>query len=463
MATGKRIIVVGAGVKGLFASRELCRLGYHVTIMERSISAGGKIRTVRSPTSSRNAYSEMGAMRILESHEHTMQLLNDLNLGVIPFIEDNENAPFLIKDQRGTNKDLNLGTLIDAGLVKKDAVHLDNRLNRNTSISQILHIAFDDAIEVIRKQTNGDPMTIATFLSIPGEGAIARRCAAVVLELKFGREGVQNVGSVQEFVKFMKLHSGKPFAVDGGFDNIIHNLLGGLTKKSVILNLQTEVVAVNYTMVDCVTVSYKKTGMDTIQKFEADAILFACPSLHEIQFTPTLPSLYTEMIHQKLYKECSPAMKSVLRFDECFWQKNIHGGLIGGTCWIGPSAMNQIILPPFYSEGEGYLMIYLLGDSVKQWLDYSVDERTNEALKAIEKLFPSIEGTIKKHFKDITEVVWNEVGSGAYFVVDAEYVRDTLQPLDRLVFSPVPRAWIEDALKDGQTAVNQIHNIFTSL
>ena len=463
MATGKRIIVVGAGVKGLFVCRELCRLGYQVNIMERSTSVGGKIRTARSPTSSHNAYSEMGAMRILDSHKHTMTLLNDLKLRVIPFIEDNENAPFVIKDQRGTIKDLNLGTLIDSGLVEKEVLQSDNRLSRNTPFSQILQIAFADAMEVISKQNNDGPMTIAKFLSIPGEGTTARRCAAVVLELKFGKEGVHNVGSVQEFVKFMKLHSGKPFTVDGGCDNIIKNLLKELTEESITLNMQTEVISVNYTMENSVTVSYKKIGVEKIQSLQADVVLLACPSLHKIQFTPNLPALYTEMIHQKLYNGCSPAMKSVLRFDDCFWQNNTHGGLIGGTCWIGPSAMNQIILPPFYSKGEGYLMVYLLGESINQWLEYSVDERINEALKAIEKLFPSIEGTLKQHFQDMTEVVWNEAGSGAYFVVNAEYVRDTLKSLNRIVFSPVPRAWIEDALIDGEMAVNQIQNIFSSL
>jgi len=233
-----------------------------------------------------------------------------------------------------------------------------------------------------------------------------------------------------------------------------------LLKANVKMHLKTEVTSVDYSKPECVSVFCKKIGLDREETFVGDAVLFACPSLHKIEFVPSLPRVHQDTINKKLYNECAPAMKSVLRFDECFWQKSFHGGLVGGTCWMGPSTLNQLILPPLYCQEEGYLMIYLLGESVNDWLKYSVDDRISESLNAIGKLFPSMEGKTRKHFKDISEVVWNEAGSGAYFVFNAEHVRDVLQPIDRLVFSPVPRAWIDDALKDGNVAIDQIQRAF---
>ena len=105
-------------------------------------------------------------------------------------------------------------------------------------------------------------------------------------------------------------------------------------------------------------------------------------------------------------------------------------------------------------------MIYLVGEPVNDWLNLSEEERINTVLEAMEKLFPSIEGRIREHFKGMSEAVWNETGSGAYLVFEPEKIRDAMQPVDRLVFSSVPRGWVEDALKDGKLAVEQIQKMF---
>ena len=166
------------------------------------------------------------------------------------------------------------------------------------------------------------------------------------------------------------------------------------------------------------------------------------------------------MIHEKILKGCVPAMKSVLRFDDCFWQKQEHGGVIGGTCMFGPSLISKLLLPPFYCKEEGYIMIYLSGEPVHDWLTLSVEDRINVALEAIGKLFPSMKGGARKHFKDMSEVVWNEPGSGAYILYTPEEMGDAMKPVDRLVFSSVPRGWVEYALIDGKSAVQQIQKIF---
>ena len=109
---------------------------------------------------------------------------------------------------------------------------------------------------------------------------------------------------------------------------------------------------------------------------------------------------------------------------------------------------------------EGYVMIYLLGEPVHDWLSQSKEDRANKVLEALDTLFPSMNGNTRRHFKDISEVVWNEPGSGAYILFDAEKIRDAMKPVDRLVFSSVPRGWVEDTLTDGLLALEQIQSIF---
>ena len=59
MEKEKTVIVIGAGIKGLYISNDLCKLGFQVTTLERSSSAGGKLKTFRPQDCRRsNVYVE---------------------------------------------------------------------------------------------------------------------------------------------------------------------------------------------------------------------------------------------------------------------------------------------------------------------------------------------------------------------------------------------------------------------
>ena len=240
---------------------------------------------------------------------------------------------------------------------------------------------------------------------------------------------------------------------------MINCLISELSKKSVKIILESEAILVEYSEHSNVKVTCRKVGDERKKVYSAHFVLLTSPCLQNLEFEPELPHVHQDMIH-RLLEDCVPAMKSVLRFDECFWQKQEHGGIVGGTCSFGPSLINQIRLPPFYCEEDGYIMIYLVGEPVNEWLNLSEEERIKTVLEAMEKLFPSIEGRIREHFKGMSEAVWNEAGSGAYLVFEPEKIRDAMQPVNRLVFSSVPRGWVEDALKDGKLAVEQIQKLY---
>lgn len=58
-----KVVVVGAGISGLTAARELLRAGFNVEILERTQQAGGRILSLRKPFSD-GLWAEAGAMRI---------------------------------------------------------------------------------------------------------------------------------------------------------------------------------------------------------------------------------------------------------------------------------------------------------------------------------------------------------------------------------------------------------------
>ncbi|MFP8962844.1 flavin monoamine oxidase family protein [Streptomyces nanhaiensis] len=88
-ASGKKVLVVGAGPAGLVTALLLGRAGHRVTVVEANGNrAGGRIKTFRTgghegaeqPFADPRQYAEAGAMRIPGSHPLVMGLIDELGL-----------------------------------------------------------------------------------------------------------------------------------------------------------------------------------------------------------------------------------------------------------------------------------------------------------------------------------------------------------------------------------------------
>ncbi len=80
----RRVLVLGAGLSGLVAARELVAAGHHVTVLEGQNRPGGRVLTLRAPFS-QGLYMEAGASRISTSHAWTLRYIEELGLSVAPF------------------------------------------------------------------------------------------------------------------------------------------------------------------------------------------------------------------------------------------------------------------------------------------------------------------------------------------------------------------------------------------
>jgi monoamine oxidase len=81
---GNRVVVLGAGLAGLGAAYNLMRHGYEVTVLEAQDRPGGRVQTVRDGFR-RGGHAELGAIRILESHEYTLRYIDEFGLELIPY------------------------------------------------------------------------------------------------------------------------------------------------------------------------------------------------------------------------------------------------------------------------------------------------------------------------------------------------------------------------------------------
>ncbi|HEY0783674.1 MAG TPA: NAD(P)/FAD-dependent oxidoreductase [Thermoanaerobaculia bacterium] len=90
--TKKHVVILGAGMAGMVAARELLAVGHTVEILEGSDRVGGRVMTHHFKD---GTYAELGAMRVPSSHDYTLHYIKALGLDpkLIPFI-NSTNAGF---------------------------------------------------------------------------------------------------------------------------------------------------------------------------------------------------------------------------------------------------------------------------------------------------------------------------------------------------------------------------------
>jgi len=83
-ASGRKVIILGAGAAGLAAGLKLREIGHDVTILEARTRPGGRIHTLREPFAD-GLYAEAGAGRIPSTHALTLAYVERFKLALEPF------------------------------------------------------------------------------------------------------------------------------------------------------------------------------------------------------------------------------------------------------------------------------------------------------------------------------------------------------------------------------------------
>lgn len=98
--SGKRVVVLGAGLAGLTAAYRLANQGYEVIVLEGQNRVGGRVLTVRDGFEGRG-HVEMGATRIFSTHTATLRYVDLFGLGpLVPY--DTGNRAFYMRGRRFT-------------------------------------------------------------------------------------------------------------------------------------------------------------------------------------------------------------------------------------------------------------------------------------------------------------------------------------------------------------------------
>ena len=97
--SGKRVVILGAGLAGLAAGWDLHNAGQDVTILEAQLHPGGRVHIIREGLSD-DLYAEAGAGRIPASHTITLEWVKHFGLELEPFYPAGLSEIALLKGKR---------------------------------------------------------------------------------------------------------------------------------------------------------------------------------------------------------------------------------------------------------------------------------------------------------------------------------------------------------------------------
>ncbi len=123
-ASGKQVVILGAGLAGLAAGWELRNAGHDVTILEAQLHPGGRVHTIREGLSD-DLYAEAGAGRIPSTHIVALEWVKHFGLELEPFYPKDLAQVALLKGKRVR---IPTDTAVDMSLVPLDLTADERRI-----------------------------------------------------------------------------------------------------------------------------------------------------------------------------------------------------------------------------------------------------------------------------------------------------------------------------------------------
>jgi monoamine oxidase len=362
-----RIVVVGAGMAGLTATRQLLVDGHDVTLIEAGSRLGGRARTVRSVFvggEPEQQYVESGAEWI-DTHHHRMRALLDRH-GMALQGEGQRWTTI----RRWLHRDGRLLSPADLG----EAVQ--RQLDSFEAIVHEAAMAVDDPANPQRcsTATELDSRSLASAADAAGLDDLAR--------LFQRRESQGEFAAEPDELSLLFVAQQRALGLASGGGELVrsHRVVDGIS--NLVQRMAAEVadsIAANEALVgvehdpDTVTVTTAR------RRIRADALVLACSlvPLRGVQFDPPLPDLLRRAIDELGYGAIT---KTALQFTSRQWPAG----------YATTEGITQRIYEPTVDQPGAYgvLMSYAGGDGGRGLAVYSEQDR----MRLIEEQMRSIHG-----------------------------------------------------------------------
>lgn len=478
--TGKRVIILGAGLAGMAAAYELGKLGYECQLLEARSRAGGRCWTIRGgdeqtettgerqvATFDKGLYFNPGPARIPQYHV-TLDYCKELGVPVEVFVNANDSAYYYNE---------NVGALSDQRLRVRAA-----RTDLRGHISELLAKAIDQqALDTAL--TAEDNERLLEFLL--REGALSpddltyrgsNRRGYTVLPSAGAQPGEE--GDPFAFADLLQFAVGSTFQIDAEHTFDFYNFTSEWDQQMPLFQIVggTDQLAKAFERQVGGQITYQAEVQEIHKSTDGVRILYANAAGEQQELTGDfcictipltvlreIPSDFSASLRQAIASvDYVPAGKLGLQFGRRFWEEDDQ--IFGGITWTNTD-ITQIWYPSYgYLDAKGMVIgYYNFGEEAIAVGELAPAERLARAVQEGSKIHPQYGDELEASFSVAWDYIPYSMGGWAAYSPETrgEAYAVLNQPDDRFYLAgehlSYLTGWMAGALESARTVVNDLH------
>ena len=446
--SGKRIVIIGAGLAGLSAAYELAQTGHDITILEARTRPGGRVQTVRDFFSD-GLYVDTGATRIPDNHDFTMRYVKLFRLELEPFMPQGLAGVTYMNGKR---------MKIEQGKEPEWPLELtadERKLGQQGLRKKYLGSIIDELGDV--SATGWPPRSLEKYdrATMPELLRSLGASPAVISLLAAGglRDDREDAESALYNLRFSALNKKRStyFKIKGGNDLLPRAFAERLTDRIVYgakaARIERDLKSVRIT--------FLQAGAH--HTVEGDYAVCAIPFsvLKDVEISPPFSPEKQKTIREMPYRSCT---KVFLQSQRRFWGEDKLSGFAQTDLPIG-----QVWNLTYRRPGKrGVLAAYSSGTPSRRLTAMKEAERIEVAVENVNKVFPGF----RDNFEGAMSKCWDEdeYARGAYACFKPGQMIEMCpaagKPEGRVFFAgehtSAVCAWMQGALESGNRVAREI-------
>lgn len=467
---GRSVVVLGAGPAGLCTAYELDKMGFSVTVLEKTKRVSGRVWT-QYDFFDDGQYCELGATRIPDCHDLTTGYAKKLGLELAALDHGPlDNTMYSLEgitrfkkpghDQKPWPEDRGA---IESGYTGKAFPHMGDPSQKRWPLNS--HGSKSGAFITAAKVQEWDSMTFAGYLQSIGYSDFARK----VVQSANGSE--VNMYSALGWLagEYLEREWDRTYRIKGGNEQLARRFAGQLSPRSRV-ELLADVTGVE-AKPNKTVITYKQRG--EFKQLETDFCICTLP-LDVIQKINWLPRLSQPKMRASREVKMQSVTRINLQFKNRFWENSTYG--IKGLKVLHSDFNFERLWDMSGSDDQkhrtgkpsnlGILTAYVQHENARTLGALAPEERITAVLNQMSQVFPEA----KSQFHKGMSFVWHQqdwIGGGwsAYAPGQIDLYLATQIPEGKILFAgdhtSLEPGWIQGALQSAHRVIDELGQLVT--